>query len=338
MIHQELALFPHLSVADNIAMGRHPRTRLGRLDRARMRNEAKQVLGRLGADIDVDAPISELSIAAQQIVEIGKALAQDAGVLVMDEPTAALNAREAERLGDLVLQLREHGTAIVYVSHRLGEVDRLADDITVLRDGAVAASGPATEFDSDRIVREMVGRRVDTLFRTSSAQLGEKRLVVEGLGRKGEFEDVSLAVRAGEVVGLAGLVGAGRSEVARAIFGLSEPDAGSVMVDGRPLPSGRPRAAVRAGLAYVPEDRRGQGLVMPFGIAPNISLASLDRVTRRLVLEYCRRGPARRPLRAVARHQGSESPAARLDPVGRQPAEGCPEPVACHEPVDPDSR
>ena len=284
VIHQELALFPHQSVADNILMGRQPRSRYGRLDRSRMHREAEEALRELGADLDVGATVSELSVAAQQVVEIAKALSQDAGVLVMDEPTAALNTKEADRLGDLVLQLRARGVAIIYVTHRLAEVDRLADDITVLRDGSVVTSGPASELDGDKIIQAMVGRSVDTLFHRSKPDLGSERLVVQGLTRDGEFDDISFSVRSGEVVGLAGLVGAGRSEVARAIFGLTRVDAGTVTIEGQKLPPGRPDLAVRAGVAYVPEDRRVQGLIMPFGVGPNISLSSLGKVSRHLVL------------------------------------------------------
>jgi rhamnose transport system ATP-binding protein len=221
-----------------------------------------------------------LSIADQQIVEIAKALSFDARVLIMDEPTAALSGPEVERLFAVVRALQESGAAVLFISHRLDEVFAICDTVTVMRDGAVVHDAAVADMTTDEMVRRMVGRELGALYPKQDAQVGERVLEVKRLTREGVFFDVSFDVRAGEIVALAGLVGAGRSEVARAIFGIDRTDAGHVEVSGRQLPPGRPLAAMQAGIAFVPEDRRMQGLVMDLSIARNATLTRMRALTR----------------------------------------------------------
>ena len=280
VIYQEPTLFPDLSVAENIAMGRHPVRGLRRIDRRAMHDEAQALLDRLGVRLDAERPVRGLSIADQQVVEIAKALSYEAKVLIMDEPTAALSGPEVERLFGVVRALRERGAGVLFISHRLEEVFALCDTVTVMRDGAVVHDARTADLTSDELVRRMVGRELGALFPKQVAERGEALLRVERLTREGVFTDISFEVRAGEIVALAGLVGAGRSEVARAIFGVDDADAGRVEVAGREIPAGRPTAAMAAGLAFVPEDRRQQGLVMELSIKRNATLTGLRRLTR----------------------------------------------------------
>jgi rhamnose transport system ATP-binding protein len=280
VIYQEPTLFPDLTVAENVVMGYHPLGALNRIDRRAMHERVRGLLDRLGVRLDPERPVRGLSIADQQIVEIAKALSFDARVLIMDEPTAALSGPEVERLFTVARTLREQGAAILFISHRLDEVFALCDTVTVMRDGAVVHDARIADMTPDDMVRRMVGRELSTLFPKQDADVGGLVLKVERLTREGVFFDVSFEVRAGEIVALAGLVGAGRSEVARAIFGIDKPDAGHVEVDGRRLPAGRPLAAMRAGIGFVPEDRRQQGLVMDLSIERNTSLTGLRRLTR----------------------------------------------------------
>jgi rhamnose transport system ATP-binding protein len=280
VIYQEPTLFPDLSVAENVVMGFHPLKGLKRIDRGAMHGQVKGLLDRLGVRLDPERPVRGLSIADQQIVEIAKALSLDARVLIMDEPTAALSGPEVERLFTVVRALQEHGAAVLFISHRLDEVLTISDTVTVMRDGAVVHDAKTADMTTDEMVRRMVGRDLSALFPKQDAEVGEVVLKVERLTREGVFFDVSFEVRAGEIVALAGLVGAGRSEVARAIFGIDKADAGRVEVAGKQLPGGRPLAAMRAGLGFVPEDRRQQGLVMDLSIARNVSLTRLRALAR----------------------------------------------------------
>ncbi|PZG20030.1 D-xylose ABC transporter ATP-binding protein [Micromonospora craterilacus] len=272
VIYQEPTLFPDLSVAENIFMGRQPLKGLRRIDAAAMRERTNELFARLGVRIDPDRPARGLSIADQQLVEIAKALSFDARVLVMDEPTAALSGVEVDRLFAVARSLRDNGAAILFISHRFDEVFSLCQRVTVMRDGRWIATDEIGNLTVDGVVRTMVGRDISALFPKMATEPGEVRLQVDGLTRHGYFDDVSFTVRGGEIVALAGLVGAGRSEVARAIFGVDRYDAGQVRVDGRPLRPGAPPAAIDAGLALVPEDRRQQGLVMELSIERNATL------------------------------------------------------------------
>jgi rhamnose transport system ATP-binding protein len=273
VIYQEPTLFPDLSVTENIFMGRQPTNRFGRIDRKRMRDEVVSLFTRLAVRIDPDRPAEGLSIADQQIIEIGKAISLDARVLIMDEPTAALSGVEVDRLFAVARSLRDEGRALVFISHRFDEVFALCDTITVMRDGQYISTDSITSTTVNEIVRRMVGRDVTDLFPKQVADIGEPVLEVTGLSSAGAFHDVSFMVRSGEIVGLAGLVGAGRSEVARAIFGVDGYDSGSVAVAGRSIPPGSPAGAMALGLALVPEDRRKQGLVINSPVARNTTMA-----------------------------------------------------------------
>ena len=271
VIYQEPTLFPDLSVTENIFMGRQPLTSGRRLDRARMYAEAEQLFTRLGVRIDPRRPALGLSIADQQIIEIAKAISLDARVLVMDEPTAALSGVEVERLFAVARSLRDEGRALIFISHRFDEVFDLCDTVTVMRDGEYISTSTVADTTVDALVAAMVGREVAELFPKTAAEIGAPVLEVEDLTRTGVFHDVSLQVRAGEIVGLAGLVGAGRSEIARAVFGVDSYDSGSVKLDGKAVPRSNPRAAIKAGMAFIPEDRRKQGLVIDASVTRNVA-------------------------------------------------------------------
>jgi rhamnose transport system ATP-binding protein len=280
IIYQEPTLFPDLTVAENIFVGRQPLRAGRRINRREMNQEAVEIFTRLGVALDPDRQARGLSVADQQIVEIAKALSFDARVLVMDEPTAALTLVEVERLFEVMRTLRAQGAAVLFISHRLEEVFASCQRVTIMRDGRFVRTAPIAETTVDDVIRSMVGRDLDTLFPKTETAPGEEVLRVDRLSREGVFQDVSFSVRRGEIVALAGLVGAGRSEVARAIFGIDPRSAGSVRLLGKPLPGGSPRAAMRAGIALVPEDRRQQGLVMDLGIDQNVALASLRSLSR----------------------------------------------------------
>jgi rhamnose transport system ATP-binding protein len=280
VIYQEPTLFPDLSVAENIFMGRHPLRSFRRIDRAAMRDHAAALFERLGVRIDPYRPARGLSIADQQIVEIAKAISLDAEVLVMDEPTAALSGVEVDRLFAVARSLRDAGAAVLFISHRLDEVFALCGRITVMRDGEFVSSDPTTAVTVDDVVRRMVGREVSTLFPKNGAEVGSAVLEVNGLTRAGVFADVSFDVRSGEIVALAGLVGAGRSEIVRAAFGVDDYDAGEVRVDGKRLPKGDPAVAMAAGVALVPEDRRQQGLIMELSVTRNATVTRRKALSR----------------------------------------------------------
>ncbi|MGM1057662.1 sugar ABC transporter ATP-binding protein [Saccharothrix sp. Mg75] len=280
VIYQEPTLFPDLSVAENIFMGRQPLGGFGRIDRAAVRAGAVRLFERLGVRLDPDRPARGLSIADQQLVEIAKALSLDARVLVMDEPTAALSGVEAERLFAVVRALCAQGAAVLFISHRFDEVFALCERITVVRDGAWVSTDRVADVTVDQVVRRMVGRDVSALFPKEDVEPGDVVLEVDGLTRHGVFADVSFSVRAGEIVALAGLVGAGRSEIVRAVFGVDRYDAGEARVDGKKLPVGSPAAVVAAGVALVPEDRRQQGLVVEMSIERNATLTRLGPLAR----------------------------------------------------------
>jgi rhamnose transport system ATP-binding protein len=271
VIYQEPTLFPHLSVTENIFMGRQPLGAGRRVDRAKMYAEAEALFKRLGVHIDPRRPALGLSIADQQIIEIAKAISLDARVLIMDEPTAALSGVEVERLFAVARSLRDQGRALIFISHRFDEVFALCDTVTVMRDGEYIATKSVDETSVDEIVSLMVGREVGDLFPKIQADIGDPVLEVRGLNRAGVFHDVSFSVHAGEIVGLAGLVGAGRSEIARAVFGVDRYESGTVSLNGQRVPPHNPQAAIKAGMAFIPEDRRKQGLVTEASVARNVA-------------------------------------------------------------------
>jgi rhamnose transport system ATP-binding protein len=278
-VYQDPHLFPHLSVAENIYAGGYP-MRGGRIDRAAMRTGARKLLGRLGFELDVDAPVAGLTVAEAQFVEIARAISGDLRVLILDEPTSALTPGEAVKLYEVAARLKEAGTAVVWISHRMEEIRRLADTITVLRDGQHVRTAPAAELADDELIKLMVGRSVVLQRQPREEPLGEARLSVTGLSIPGVFEDVSFDVREGEIVGVAGLVGAGRTEIAQAIFGMTPPKGGEVKVDGRVVTPRSPRQMSRRGVVYLPEDRDAEGVISDMSVARNVGLPSVPALTR----------------------------------------------------------
>lgn len=279
VIFQEFSLVPHLTVAQNIYLGREFPGRVpGTIDRQKIRSEAKRVLAMIGSDIDVDTPLHKLGVAQQQIVEIAKALSQNARVLVMDEPTSALSDSETEHLFGMMRRLKASGVAIVYISHRMAEVFLLGDRITILRDGKKVATVLPHETSPSDLVQKMVGRKVDTIHRRGAeVKIGAAALEVKGLSAQNGVADIDLQVRAGEIVGLCGLVGSGRTEVARAIFGADKVTSGEVAFFGNRF-SGGPDRATRAGVALLPESRKSQGLALIRSVGDNIVLAGLEKL------------------------------------------------------------
>ena len=289
VIYQEPTLFPDLSVAENIFMGRHPiSSRLRRIHWNTLYSDVRQLLGQVGLDLDPRERVRGLSVADQQLVEVAKALSLHARVMVMDEPTASLTPDEVERLFGIVRRLREQQVAIVFIGHRLEEIFAVSDQITVLRDGYYIGTFRTADLTPDQVITHMVGRPLDALYARERVEAGRTLLKVDKLRREGVFADISFDVRAGEIVGLAGLVGAGRTEVARAIFGIDRLDAGTIALDGRTVQFQSPRAAVRAGLSYVPEDRQAQGLILPLPISQNVTLPLLREMARGGLLQPAR--------------------------------------------------
>jgi rhamnose transport system ATP-binding protein len=278
-MYQEPTVFPDLTVAENVFAGRHPRGRAGSVDWSQMRSNVQTILDELGVDFGPDTPVRGLGVADRQLLEITKALSTSARLLIMDEPTAALSPHEVKSLFATVTRMRERGVAILFISHRLEEVEEIADTVTVLRDGHHIATRPASSLPKGEVVRLMVGRSLDAFFPKEEATIGDVVFRAERLTSHGIFSDVSFELRRGEIVGLAGFVGSGRTEVARAIFGIDRLDGGEIWIDGRRFRGGSPRAALRRGLAYLPEDRLNQGLIQQMSIAANASMAILPQLT-----------------------------------------------------------
>jgi rhamnose transport system ATP-binding protein len=280
VVHQEPACLLDLSVAENVCLGRLPTGRLGVVDWGAAHRKAAATLGQLGHSIDPRLAMRGLSIADQQLVEIARALQGDAKVIVLDEPTAALSSVEVERLSAVIGRLRERGVAIVFITHRLEEVFALADEVTVLRDGRAIRHGPTSDFTRSTLITAMVGRDLDALFPKTASAPGDIVLEVAGLGDGDRFEDVSFEVRAGEVFGIAGLVGSGRSEVLACISGSRPIRHGRVRLAGQPIELRHPQAALAAGVALVPEDRRQEGLITDWELQRNVSLPVLASLSR----------------------------------------------------------
>lgn len=281
MVHQHDTLVPNLSVTENILLGQMPQRRFGGLDWRAAHARARAILAELGYPLlDLRAPAWRLSAAQRQIVEIAKAVAVPPRVLILDEPTASLTQGDAERLFASLRALRDRGAAIIYISHRLDEVLALADHVTVLRDGLVSGSLPAREADKATLIRLMVGRSITDLYPRRPAVTGRPLLSVRALGRPPRFQDVSFDIGIGEIVGLYGLIGSGRTELARCLFGADRAETGSITLQGRPFMPQSPRAALTAGIALLTEDRLGDGLVHFMSVRDNASLASLRAITR----------------------------------------------------------
>ena len=279
VIYQEPSLFPDLSLAENVFTGQLPRKGLS-VDWKRMRKESAALFEELGVPLDPMRIARGLSIADQQVVEIAKALSMDAQIILMDEPTAALTSSEVDRLVGVMQRLRDAGKAVVFVSHRLDEVFAVCSYLTVMRDGRTVAESQVADSSIEEVIRWMVGRDLNEIFPKMPSTPGTVALRTEGLTSEGTFRDISIEVRTGEIVALAGLVGSGRSEVARAIFGVDPYDSGSVFVGEEPLPAGDPRKAVSRGIALVPEDRRQQGLFMPSALSRNVAFEMLGAISK----------------------------------------------------------
>jgi rhamnose transport system ATP-binding protein len=277
VVHQHPALFPDLSVAENVFVGRQP-LRGGRVDWPAMTRRSRELLASLRMEIDVHVPVKMLSIAERQCIEIAKALSIDARVLVMDEPTSAISAREIDRLFDILRGLRAQGVSILFISHFIDEILGLCDDVTILRSGKRVVSAASSELTPRDTVRYMIGTEPAAFFPKEPAAIGETVLSVRELSGAGFVEDVTFDLRAGEILGFFGLVGAGRTEVAEMLFGITPPGSGDIVIGGRAIRSRSPREAMRLGISLVPEDRHQQGLVLPFSIRANETLPILRRL------------------------------------------------------------
>jgi galactofuranose transport system ATP-binding protein len=290
-IYQEVNLVPYLTAPENIFLGREPRTRFGMVAWAKMRREAAKLLDNFGVRVDLTVPVNQISVALQQMVTIARAVSLEASLVVMDEPTSSLDAAEVQVLFGVIRKLRVNGVGIVYISHRLEEIFALADRVTVLRDGRLVTTTNVSEVDTLGLVALMLGRNPEqvrasgvTAFSETGAATGETVLEVEHLTRGNAPRDVSLRAHKGEVVGLAGLLGSGRTELARAIFGLDRADSGTITIEGRRKRIRSPRAAVRAGMGYLTEDRKIEGIVPELSVRDNILLAALPMFARLGVL------------------------------------------------------
>jgi inositol transport system ATP-binding protein len=277
MIHQELLPFPEMTVAENICMGTEPVRAFGWIDRAAMDHHASALLARLGVDVPPSRLMRDLSFAEQQSVEVAKALGRQADLLIMDEPTSALSDRESERLFRLIGELKQRGVAIIYISHRMDEIFRLADTITVMRDGRHVATRPAGELDEAAMISLMVGREWNSAMGRAARVAGPIALAVRNLARDSHFSGVSFELRCGEVLGLAGLMGAGRTEIASAIFGLAPATSGEILIRGRTVRIGTPGDALAHGIAMVTEDRQRYGFVPDMSVKENVTLSNLRR-------------------------------------------------------------
>jgi ribose transport system ATP-binding protein len=278
-IYQEFNLIPHLSAGENIFLGREPR-RFGLIDQRAIFQAATRALKGLGLTLDPHKLIKELKVAEQQMIEVAKALSLDARILIMDEPTAALTEHEIKELFAIIRSLRDKGVSIVYISHRMEELFEIGDRVTVLRDGRTVGTYDVPEMSKSELIRLMVNRELTELFPKERAELGPEVLRVEGLNTQGVLKDISFSLRKGEVLGIAGLLGAGRTELARAIFGLDKIASGTISINGSPQRIGSPRAAINSGIGFLTEDRKSQGLVLPLSVKENLCLASVDKFSR----------------------------------------------------------
>jgi inositol transport system ATP-binding protein len=277
MIHQELNLLPTMSVAENIWIRREPLTAFGLIRHAELRRRTRSLLERLHVDIDPDAPLRTLPIAQRQMVEIARALSHAPKLLIMDEPTSALTEREVERLFAVIRELRSQGTAIIYISHRMEELFAIADEISVMRDGRLVGTDRAGNLTRDALIRMMVGRELSGLYPQLPPPSGKVVLAARELTRTGEFHDVSFELHAGEILGIAGLVGSGRSELAAALFGLAPASSGSIEIAGRPTRFSSPSAAMASGLGLLTEDRKESGCFCGLSVLDNLEISVLNR-------------------------------------------------------------
>jgi inositol transport system ATP-binding protein len=278
MIHQEILLIPELTVAQNIFLGREKETagsKAGWLNDKTINQKAKEVLDKIGVNIPVNSKMKHLSVAQMQMVEIAKAISNDAKVIIMDEPTSAISDKEVDTLFRLIRELKAKDVAIIYISHKMDEIFKISDVITVLRDGRYIGTHPASELTKDTLIAMMVGREVSTMFPESDFEKGDEVLCVKNLTKKNKFSGINFAVNMGEILGISGLMGAGRTEIARVIFGLDQPDSGEIYLNGKLLAVNSPHKAIKSGIGYVSEDRKGLGFIPELSVKANLTLSSL---------------------------------------------------------------
>jgi inositol transport system ATP-binding protein len=277
MIHQELNLVPNMTVAENVWIGREPRNALGLIDHRALNRRTAELFEQLGIGIDPREPLGQLSIANRQMVEIAKAVSFDSDLLIMDEPTSAITDKEVAHLFRIIEQLKARNKAIVYITHKMDEVFSIADDISIFRDGCHIATKPALEFDKRSLIAAMVGRELTQVFPKLDVPIGDVALEVRGLTRRGAFANASFDVRYGEILGVAGLMGSGRTEVMETLFGLHPADTGELILDGVPLTIRSPQQAIAAGIAFLTEDRKDSGLFLQLSVGENMQIAALRR-------------------------------------------------------------
>lgn len=281
-IYQNTTCFPDMTVTENIFLGHeYVERRTNRILWKKMHERARELLRSIGSNIDPEEKMGSLSVAQQQMVEIAKALSQDAKILLMDEPTAALTNREAEELFAITRRLKEAGTSIIFISHRIEDIYKIADRVTIFRDGCYVRTWNISDITRDELIKLMVGREITRLFPKKQAKIGNELLRVERLYRAGVFADISFKLHEGEILGITGLIGSGRSEVAQAIFGIAPADGGQIFIENRAVKIDNPLKAIKLGIGYLPEDRQIQGLVLPFSIMENITLPVIEELSRR---------------------------------------------------------
>ena len=283
MIHQELSPVPEMTVAENIYLGREPGGRLF-VDYAKMYKQTEELLESMKVHISPKEKVGALKVADQQLVEIAKAISLNAEIIIMDEPTSAITDKEVDNLFSIIRDLKEQGKGIIYISHKMDEIFQISDDITVLRDGQYVNTWKAEDIDNNILIKNMVGRELTEIFPKSEVPISDTILEVRNFTLGDKFQDISFTVKRGEIYGIAGLVGAGRTELMHALFGLYRRDEGEVIFDGKPLDIRRPKDAIREGIAYVTEDRKQEGLVLEMSVGQNISLASMKELSRGLFI------------------------------------------------------
>ena len=284
MIFQEFNQVRHMTVMENIYLGREPRTRLGTIDFKKMYKDSQKLLNSLGVDLDPKAYLRDLTVAKYQLVEIVKAVSYNAEIIIMDEPTSALSHAEIHYLLEMVEKLRAQGKAIVYISHKMDEIFSICSSVTVLRDGRFIFSGKISEVTESELIRMMVDRDIEDMFPKMQSEIGETVLEVRGLSHSGEFHDISFELRRGEILGFAGLMGAGRTELMEAIMGVNRPDGGEIILNGKPIHNRIPTDAIGNGIVMVPEDRKRKGLVLKLSTRDNLLLSSVRKCTRKGVI------------------------------------------------------
>lgn len=284
MIHQELSSVVEMSVAENIYLGREP-VKNGFIDYRKMYKDTEELLKNLNINLNPKTKMGKLRVADQQLVEIAKAVSQNARILIMDEPTSSITDREVENLYGIIRDLKMRKTGIIYISHKMEEVYTITDQITVLRDGASIATWNTKEATNDMVVKAMVGRELTEQYPKRKVEIGDTILELKDFTQEGVFENISFKLRRGEILGLVGLVGAGRTETMQALFGITKPDSGEVYLKGQKVEFKKPVDAIKNGLAYVTEDRKGEGLVLPMSIAHNITLPSMKELSRKIFIK-----------------------------------------------------